>query len=125
MKPGILITLGILALTVSAMAAEIGGIGLVLDSRKKETEPLRTVETIPGSPAERAGIKPHWYLISVDGTNVVSQPLTWVVGIIRGPVGSSVTLELADAKMSQTNRLTIKRSKMVISEHKVEFVDPK
>jgi len=34
-----------------------------------------------------------------------------------------VTLELADATMSRTNKITLKRGKMVFSKDKVEITD--
>ena len=42
---------------------------------------------------------------------------------MRGPVGTSVTLELADAALNYTNRLTVKRGKIVISKDKLEVIE--
>jgi C-terminal processing protease CtpA/Prc len=118
------ITIGVVALALTVFAGEFGGIGLVIVDRKNSSEPLRTGSAYPGSPAERAGVTTNGLLISVDGTNVVSMSLTQSMSIVRGPVGSFVILEIADAKMSRTNRFTVKRSKMVFSGQKIEFIDP-
>ena len=103
------------------------GIGVVIVDKKADSEPLRTGTVYPGSPGERAGIKPDWYLISVDGTNVVSMSLMESMSVLRGPIGSSATLELADPTRSQTNKYTAKRRRMIFSrvnaETKVEFKD--
>jgi len=121
MKTKTIVTLGSLLLVLTMVAEEMGGIGLVIVDRYKNNEPLRTANVYPGSPAEKAGIKPRGFLISVNGTNVVSMSFTQSMSIVRGPVGSYVTLELADLTMSQTNTFTVKRSKMIFSGGKVEF----
>jgi C-terminal processing protease CtpA/Prc len=103
--------------------AEIAGVGVALIDRRSPNEPLRIGSIIPGSPAERAGIKPDSFLISVDGRNTVTISLSQAALLVRGPVGTSVTLELADAALSNTNKLTVKRGKIVISKNKVEVIE--
>ena len=123
MKTKLTTTIAFLSLVLAVVAGDLGGIGVVIIDRRSPDEPLRTGNVVPGSPAERVGIKPQAFLISVDGTNVVSMSLTQSMSIVRGPVGSSVTLELADATRSRTNMFTVKRGKMVFSRDKVEIVE--
>ena len=127
MKTKLIILLGLLAFTLSVLAGDLVGMGVVIVDKKKEGEPLRTGVVYPGSPAERAGIKSDWYLISVDGTNVVSMSLVQSMSIMRGPIGTSVALELADSTRNQTNKFTVERERMVFSGYgadtKVEFFD--
>ena len=123
MKTRMIIALGFVAFTLSVLAGDFGGIGLVIVDRKSANEPLRTGTVYPGSPAALAGVTPNGFLISVDGTNVVSMSLTQSMSIVRGPVGTSVTLEIADSKMGATNKFTVKRSRMVFSGQKLEFID--
>jgi carboxyl-terminal processing protease len=123
MKVTIVAVSAFLAFGLAALAQEIAGIGLDIVQRKNANEPLRTRAVHPGSPAEKAGIKPDGFLISVDGTNVVSMSLTQAVKMVRGPVGTSVTVQLADFNMTQTNTFTIKRSRMVIVDNKMQFFD--
>jgi len=73
----------------------------------------------PKSPAEKAGIEPGWFLISVDGTNVVTMSVTNAMNMIRGPVGKVVTLEIADAARSKTNKFAVKRGRAVIRDNRV------
>jgi carboxyl-terminal processing protease len=121
MKTRIIIALGFVAFTLSVLAGDFGGIGLVIMDRKSANEPLRTGYVYPGSPADRAGVTPNGFLISVDGTNVVCMSLTQSVSIVRGPVGTFVTLEIADSTMNATNKFTVKRNRMVFSGQKVEY----
>jgi len=109
--------------TSKILAGTLGGIGVVVVDRKIASEPLRIESAISGSPVERAGIKPHCFLISVDGTNVVSMSSARIRSMLLGPVGTSVTLDLADFNLSQTNRFTAKRGKMVFSKEGVEVID--
>jgi S1-C subfamily serine protease len=109
--------------TSKMLAGVLGGIGIVVVDRRIASEPLRIQSVIPGSPAERAGIKPPCFLISIDGTNVVSLSSARSRSMMLGPVGTTVTLDLADSKMSQTNRFTAKRGKMVFSKEGVEVID--
>lgn len=62
-------------------------------------------------------------LISVDGTNLVNLSLKQAVMIVRGPVGTWVTIRLADANLAHTNTFRIKRSRIVIVDDKFEFFD--
>jgi hypothetical protein len=49
--------------------------------------------------------------------------LTQAVSLVRGQVGAFVTLEIADSKMSVTNKFKVKRSRVIFSDNKVEFSD--
>jgi len=123
MNTKLLIVLWLAVLAFSAIAVELGGIGILLVDRRKGDEPYRIEKVYPGSPAERAGIKAEWFLISIDGTNVVSMPLAQSVSMLRGPVGAKIRLELADPAMSTTNKFTLRRARMVLGKAKLEFFD--
>jgi len=123
MKLRMITALGFVVFALPVLAGDFGGIGLVIVDRSNSDEPLRTGNVYPGSPAERSGVTTNGFLISVDGTNVVSMSLTQSASLVRGPVGKFVTLEIADSNMSATNTFTVKRSRTVISHYKIEFFD--
>jgi hypothetical protein len=100
-------------------AEEIGTTGMWINERKNPDEPLRTGLVWTNSPAEKVGIKPGLFLIAVNGTNVVSKPTTQVMSMVRGPVGAVVTLELADAALTKTNKFTVKRGRAVIRNNQI------
>src|ERR1044072_9081903 len=60
-----------LVLSAHPMVWQSGNIGIAIPT-KNENQPLRIGVVFPGSPAERAGIETNWFLISVNGTNVLS-----------------------------------------------------
>ncbi|HYG36399.1 MAG TPA: hypothetical protein VEC99_16515 [Clostridia bacterium] len=124
MKATIALVIGMIAISSMAVAEDIGTPGLVILERKNKDEPLRTANAVPGSPAAKAAIKSPGFLISVDGTNVVSVPFFEVLGRVRGQVGTSVTLEIADSTMRHTNKYTLRRGKLVTSKGKWEVIDP-
>jgi hypothetical protein len=113
--------LTVLTFALTALAEEIAGIGV--DFTQKTNELVKAYRIHPGSPAEKAGMKPGGYLISVDGTNVVSMSLKQAVMLVRGPVGTPVTIQLADMDKAHTNTFKIKRNRMVIVDDKFQFTD--
>ena len=123
MKTKLIIILGLLSLVLAVVAEDWGVIGIVLLDRKSPQEPVPMANVIPGSPAERAGFKSNLFLISVNGTNVVSMSITQATSMVRGPIGTSVTIELANAALSSTNKFTVKRERVVFSKDKVEFLE--
>ncbi len=49
---------------------------------------------VPGSPAERAGLRPADVMLAVDGTSVSGKTVDQVVSLVRGPSGTAVTLRI-------------------------------
>lgn len=58
----------------------------------KEGEFVRIISPISGSPAEEAGLLPNDYIVEVDGESVADLSINEAVSLIRGPVGSEVSL---------------------------------
>ncbi|MBI1998709.1 MAG: PDZ domain-containing protein [Parcubacteria group bacterium] len=50
------------------------------------------LEVLPGSPAEKAGLKNGWALLTIDGTPVSGMPLSDITKIIKGNAGTTVVL---------------------------------
>lgn len=112
MKTRLAVIIGIMATGLMALAyhfVQPGNIGIAIATRNA-AGPLQIVSVFPGSPAEGAGVRTNWFIISVNGTNVVSKSSYVCMHMLHGPVGTSVILELADPKMNQTNRFTITRA---------------
>jgi hypothetical protein len=71
------------------------GIGCVLTQKHNNTQ---VVSVLSGSPAEKAGIHSGEYITAVDGASTVKMPLDKVVGLIRGPASSLITVTVGDLK---------------------------
>lgn len=111
--------IAVLAFGSAALAQELAGIGV--DFTQRTNELVKAYRIHPGSPAEKAGMQPGGFLISVDGTNVVSMSLKQTALMVRGPVGTTVTVQVADPNMTRTNTFKIKRSRITIVDDKFQF----
>ncbi|TXS55404.1 S41 family peptidase [Streptomyces sp. t39] len=76
----------------NALDGEYTGVGL--GARRTRDGGVEVSRVQPGGPADRAGIRPGDRLRTVDGQEVVRRPVTEVVGLLRGDVGSRVTVGL-------------------------------
>ena len=91
--------------TLTSLAGQFDGIGAVMTSRAPDgTEgctplgsacALVVVRTIPGAPAEKAGLLANDVIVDVGGKAVSGQTVDAITGEVRGPADSVVTLRLA------------------------------
>lgn len=85
------------------------GIFMVLQHGK-----LTVRATDPGSPAEKAGLKPGDLILEVDGTPTDSKDMNVNAGLIQGPVGERVTLKIYRPSSDQHLDLIVERKMMHI-----------
>ncbi len=67
-----------------------GGVGLELAPVK----PTYVRETIGGGPAQKAGIQPGDFLVSVDGLDVTALGIEVITDLLRGEPGSAISLQV-------------------------------
>jgi carboxyl-terminal processing protease len=89
-----------------------GGIGVTLDLDRPGA---RVAMVIPDSPAASAGLAIGDRITSIDGIKALAISHDDIVDRLRGPVGSSVRLDLARDGLGEALRVTLKRSRIVIS----------
>jgi C-terminal processing protease CtpA/Prc len=106
-----------LLVTSVALAGSIVGVGLVLSRPNekdpgivKQKDPVIVTHVFPDSPAWKAGIKPGFCIISVDGADAADMSLSNFVRRIRGAPDTPVTLGVVDPTLDQTNMVTLKRA---------------
>jgi carboxyl-terminal processing protease len=76
----------------SSMQGEFEGIGATV-RKDEETGGLRIVSTIVGSPASNL-LRPDDVIIRVNGEDITTLPESTIIGRVRGPAGTSVTLTI-------------------------------
>ena len=69
-----------------------GGIGAFINFQAEDEPHVVILDVIPGSPAEKAGLKPHDSIYAVDGDPVLVEEGADVVQRIRGEAGTKVVL---------------------------------
>jgi len=82
--------------------AEITGIGIDVEKRKRG---LVVISPIEGSPATRAGVEPGDLIRRIDGTDAATLEWEDAIGRIQGPAGSEVVLVIERRGRELTMRI--------------------
>jgi thiol-disulfide isomerase/thioredoxin len=91
--------------------AEMGGVGIAL-AMDKETKEFSVHKVIPDSPAAKSGVSTGLVIHAIDSVPVTGKTVEDVVNLIRGPLGSTVALELINRDAKKTNKVELKRASM-------------
>jgi carboxyl-terminal processing protease len=90
---------------------EFFGVGMSI-GMKESTPTISSV--FKGTPAEKAGIKAGDQVLAVDGVRKAKWELDDVVGRIRGPLGTKVTVEIFRPDTGKTLTFTMTRERIAI-----------
>jgi carboxyl-terminal processing protease len=84
---------------------------------------LQVVSVLPGSPADKAGVKPGDLLKSIDGEN--TREVNVIVGEarLRGATGSPVRLEVIRGRQPDPIEITVERRDVLVSPVAFELMD--
>lgn len=74
-------------------SGELTGVGLQI-ALNSQTGKLEVITPISGSPAEKAGIKPHDCILKIEGISTNTLSLDEAAAKMRGPMGTTVSLLL-------------------------------
>ena len=91
---------------------EFGGLGIEVT---QENGFVKVVAPIEGTPADRAGVKPGDFITHVDGESVLGLTLNEAVDLMRGPVGSEITITLTREGTEEPFDVKITRETITIS----------
>jgi len=91
---------------MDVLSGHLQGIGAELSLREGE---VMVVNTIKGSPAEKAGLTPKDIIVTVDGKSLQGLTLNEIVSIIRGKKGTTVTLSVIHGSENQARTFKIVR----------------
>jgi carboxyl-terminal processing protease len=89
------------------ISGSFGGVGM--DMGEKDGA-VAVIAPLKGSPAEKAGIHSGDIVVAIDGTSTDGMSVDQAVKLIRGPVGSKVTLTVVRAGTPQPLSISIVRA---------------
>jgi carboxyl-terminal processing protease len=87
------------------------GIGAFVGFSKEPTPHIVLLDVIDGSPAEQAGLKAHDSIFEIDGRPILLEEGLAAVERVRGPAGSSVTLNIQSPGGAERS-IEVKRGKL-------------
>ncbi len=103
----------------SDLSGSFTGVGIEIGPRGGL---LTIIAPLKGSPAERAGVRAGDVLIKIDGEEINHRTtLTAVVGKIRGPAGTTVTLTVAREGAEEPLTFSIRRERIRIQSAELSF----
>lgn len=86
-----------------------GGIGITVIEKNGY---ITVVSPLKGTPGERAGLKPGDRIVKVDGRDITGTPLEQAIELMRGEVGTSVTLTILPVGSETTREVTVTRARI-------------
>ncbi|HLG78392.1 MAG TPA: S41 family peptidase [Ktedonobacteraceae bacterium] len=93
------------------LSGKFTGIGIYL-RQDAQTKKILVTSTIPGAPAEKAGLKPNDVLTAVNGTSLEGKDISFTSKLIQGDAGTSVTLTVQRAGEPQPLHITMTRAEI-------------
>ena len=99
---------------------EYEGIGAWVDTTG---EYLTIVSPMPGSPAEKAGLKPGDQIIAIDGEDMTGIDGSLVIRKVLGPAGTSLTLTIFREGEPEPFDVTLERARIVLPIVEYEILD--
>lgn len=90
-----------------------GGIGILVDGPPR-MDRITIVTPLFGTPAYRAGLEPGDVILSIDGKVVEGMELDEATKLMKGPEGTSVTIEVSRSGAEQPIQRTIVRAAIEI-----------
>jgi carboxyl-terminal processing protease len=95
------------------LSGTFAGVGIYIQQDAK-TKDMVISSTIPGAPAQKAGLKRGDILIEVNGKNVVGMDFSAVQPLIEGPAGTAVTITVRRPATNQTLTFQITRAQIQV-----------
>ncbi len=87
------------------------GVGMNVDQDRRG---LRVLNVFEGSPAERGGVKKGDFITEVDGRSIAGLSADVATARIKGPAGTTVSLELVDPEDFEPRTVKLKRARIEI-----------
>ncbi len=99
----------------SMSGGNFGGVGIYIQLDKERDNRLMVVEPIPDTPAAEAGLKAGDLILKVDGVTTLGVDVNGAQDMLRGEVGSKVTLTIQRKNQAQPFDVVLERAKIHVS----------
>lgn len=97
--------------TLQEMGYNKGGCGFFVDDKKKDADGRwKVIETLQDFPAEKKGVQAGDRIVSVDKKSVKDLTFKELARVVRGPIGSEVTLRVYRLELEKEIDITITRT---------------
>jgi carboxyl-terminal processing protease len=96
-----------------SLSPTLVGVGIYLQQNPTTGQVVIT-DTVPGAPAEKAGLQPGDILIAVNGQSVQGKDLDAISSMLRGQAGTSVSITIKRPSNGQTLTFHLKRAKITV-----------
>src|SRR5262245_53058888 len=114
MRTTLVVIAGLLAAPVPSWSDEVyGGVGIDVGWFEKP-HGLEIYHVHPNSAAEKAGLYRYQQIRSIDGVTTEGKTSEECKRLLRGKVGSTVTLTLVDPLVGETNTVAFLREKIEV-----------
>jgi carboxyl-terminal processing protease len=104
-----------------SLSGKFIGIGVTLN-QDSTTKEWTITSTIAGSPAEKVGIRRGDILLKVNGTDVTNKPYDAVSGLIQGPEGTTVALDVRRADNAQPLTFKVTRAEIDVQNVTMHYI---
>ena len=94
------------------ISGNFGGIGAELGTDAKNE--IAIVAPLKGTPAEAAGLKAQDIVVGINGSSTDAMTVDQAVNIIRGPIGTKVTLTIMRSGWTKPEDFTITRENIQV-----------
>lgn len=96
-----------------SLQGNYSGVGMYVQ-QDPTTQQIYVVAPIPGSPADKAGIKPHDVIVAINGRKTAGMTLDQASALIQGPSGTKVTLTIQRKGVAHPLTFTITRASIQV-----------
>jgi serine-type D-Ala-D-Ala carboxypeptidase/endopeptidase len=97
---------------ITFFVREIVGLGFALETDEKTALP-RLMSIYPKSPAGKAGLSVGLVIQKINGASVEGKSLQDCLGMMVGPIGTKVRLDLVDPRRNETKSVELTREKFL------------
>ncbi len=101
-------------------SGKFGGIGVEVEFDDGQ---IVVIAPIEGSPADRAGVAPGDLIVAIDGQPLIDAAPHHIVGLMRGKIGTKLTLTIRSPKTKRVREVELVREQIAVSSVRTELLD--